>query len=613
MLKIARSIVVFAFIICLSSTAAHAAFTTMATPVNAGVGVAADPSGNAVYFTEWSTGSLKRIALTPPGCSAPACPVTTVASGFSHPQDVALDMVHNTAYVTTRDDPGTTGALWRVDLTTGVRTLITFNLGAPHQIALDVAANAAYVVGFTSGRLWKINLTTGSKTTIFSGLGSPVGLTLKADRTRAYVTEQAPARVAEIDVATHTRIRNVVTGLVSPFYLSWTDPAELALYVVERAPNNDVLRVDLSTSSGVPTFTGLPSNPSGISVNGLGAAAYITTNGSVIRVDLSGLAMGEPVFIGVGNTPSTSINALGYANTVHTLPPYFDSTDAPFGGTLNIFGNLNNFRALGATHYRVNVNDGSTTTALTNTWNTTHYNPVTGFYEPFAVAPVNVPAVPTPFDHLYEISSDYPLLATRWWPPFLMLRWPSGANGTFTFSVEIFKVSGTTVTNLTPLLPVAKNKLVLRIDNDPPEADILHIYQHGSLAPLSVCQIIQPPAFPAFPGALPLDFEIKASDPNGHLLSYGVTAYFGHTSPPATVLSDTFVPGHVVGLPPHLWFGTSSLRGPAAGWIPPCNCAYTFIIDVWKRTIDGNGYFIHSGAHQSITIMNAGPVGTTCP
>jgi hypothetical protein len=579
----------------------------MASPVSAGVGVAADPSGNAVYFTEWSTGALKRIALTPAGCSSPACPVTTVASGFSHPQDVALDMAHNTAYVTTRDDPGTTGAFWRVDLTTGVRTLITFNLGAPHQIALDVAANAAYVVGFTSGRLWKINLTTGSKTTIFSGLGSPVGLTLKADRTRAYVTEQAPARLAEIDVATHTRIRNVVTGLVSPFYVSWTDPAELALYVVERAPNNDVLRVDLSSSTSVAVFTGLPSNASGISVNAMGTAAYITTNTNVIRVDLTGLAMGEPVFISVGNVPSTSINSFGYANTVHTSPPYFDSTDAPFGGTLNIFGNLNNFRALGATHYRVNVSDGSTTTALVNTWNTSHFNPVTGIYEPFAVAPIAG-------DNRYEISSEYPLLAARWMPAFLMMRWPSGVNGTYTFSVEIFNLTGTTWTNLTSLLPAAKNQLVLRIDNDPPEADILHIYHHGSLTPLSVCDIVTTPPF-ASPPTNQLDFEIKASDPNGHLLNYGVVAYFGHTSPPQTVMSDTFVPGHVVGPPnlPHLWYGVTSLRGPASGWTPPCNCAYTFIIDVWKRTINGYAYFIHAGAHQSITIMNAGPVGTTCP
>ncbi len=610
--RIARLLAIIAFVL---SPTAYAAFTVVAPGVNAGVGVAADPSGNTVYFTEWNTGFLKRIDLaSSPGCAP--CPVVPVLGGFSHPQDVALDAVHNVAYVTTRDDPGTTGALWRVDLSTSARTLITFNLGAPHQIALDVATNSAYIVGFTSGRLWKVNLATGSKSTVISGLTSPVGVTLRADRTRAYVTEQAASgRLAEIDVATHTRIRNVVTGLTQPFYVSWTNPAELALYVVERNPANDVRRVDLGSSTTVTPFTGLPSNPSGISVNAIGGAAYVTTNSNVIRLDLGALAIGEPVFLGVGNTPSTSISALGYANTTSSAPPYFNATDAPFGGTLNIFGNLQNFRQLGATHYRVNVNDGTTTTSLKLSWNTTHYNITTGIFEPFPVAPIAAG------DDRYLISTDYsdgttPDLSSRWWPPFLMMRWPSGVNGTYTFSVEILKLTGTTWTDLTGLLPAAKNKLVLKIDNDPPDVDLTAIYRHGVPAPLAVCDLLTTPAFPP---ATPLDFRIKAFDANGHLLSYSVTAYFGHLSPPVTVFADTFVPGHVVGGSPHLWTGPPSLRtndpgGPLpSGWTPPCNCAYTFILDVWKRTIDGSNYIIRAESHQSITIMNAGAPGTTCP
>ena len=41
---------------------AHA-FTNIATGLNGAVGIAADPTGSAVYFTEWNTGALKRIAL----------------------------------------------------------------------------------------------------------------------------------------------------------------------------------------------------------------------------------------------------------------------------------------------------------------------------------------------------------------------------------------------------------------------------------------------------------------------------------------------------------------------------------------------------------------------
>ncbi|HXB55402.1 MAG TPA: hypothetical protein VN461_11500 [Vicinamibacteria bacterium] len=570
------------------------AFTTIATGLNAAIGVSADPSGNAVYFTEWNTGALKRITLTP-GCDATTpCPVTTVAGGFSHPEDVALDTDHGVAYVTTRDDPGTTGALWRVDLTTGIRTLITFNLGAPHQIVLDIATDTAYVIGFDAGRLWKIELATGSKTTIMSGLGHPVGLALTADRTRAYVTEQTPARLAEIDVALRARIRNVVTGLTGPFYLSWTDPAQIALFLVQRAPANNVLRVDLPTSISAVAISGLPAQASGISLNAIGGAAYVTSNSSVVRADLGTLPMGEPVFLSVGNVPSTSI-VDGYATTP---PGYFMQVkDSPFGGTLNIFGNFTNFKGLGATHYRVNVSkDGSPPTPLMQTWNASRWNPVTSLYETAAIAPDG--------SGRYEIPVEYPAHPERWVPPFLMMRWPSGVNGMYTFTVEIFTfVPPSTWTPLTPLLPPAKNQLTVKIDNDPPNVDLVNIFLHGAVTPLGVCALVSSPSGTAY------DVEITANDPNGALLSYGVTAYFGHNAASTVIATESYA-SHVNADGPHLWHGVNHFRGPAAGWTPTCNCAHTFFVDVWKRTIDGYGYLIYKNAHQSITIMTA---PSTCP
>jgi DNA-binding beta-propeller fold protein YncE len=584
-------------IVALLGQTAHA-FTNMATGLHAAIGVAADPSGSAVYFVEWNTGALKRIALTP-GCDATTpCPITTVAAGFSHPQDVALDIVHGAAYVTTRDDPGTTGAFWRVDLATGTRSLVTFNLGAPHQIALDIATDSAYVVGFDSGRLWKIELATGSKTTIMTGLGHPVGLALTADRTRAYVTEQTPPRLAEIDVALHARIRNVVTGLTSPFYLSWTDPAQIALYLVERSPTNDVLRVDLPTSLSAPAITGLPSQASAISLNALGGVAYISADASVVRADLATLPMGEPVFLSVGNVPSTSI-VDGYATT--PLAYFLQLKDSPFGGTLNIFGNFTNFKGLGATHYRVNVSkDGGAPVPLMQTWNATRWNPITSLYESAAIAP--------DAQGRYEIPSEYPSHPERWVPPFFMMRWPSGVNGMYTFTVEIFQfVSPATWNPLTALLPVPKNQLTVKIDMDPPDVDLVHLYQHGQAAPLDTCAIVTSPPFPAISR---YDAQITANDPNGHLLSYSVTAYFGHTSPASTVIPTESYSSHVNADGLHLWRGVVNFRGPAAGWQATCNCAHTFFVDAWKRTTDGYGYLIHKNAHQSITIMNAGP---TCP
>ena len=610
--KFPRLFCLIALVVGLVSPAAFA-LTNMATGLTAGVGVAADPAGNAVYYVDWNAGTLRKIRLMPPECTAATpCPVSTVASGFSHPQDVALDMAHNHAYVSTRDDPGTTGSLWRVDLGSGAKTLITFNLGAPHQIVLDMATNTAYVVGFDIGRLWKINLATGSKSTVGIGLDHPVGLAVTADRTRAYITEQpavAAPRLAEYDIATHVRIRNVVTGLTAPFFVSWTDAAQIALYLVQRSPVNNVLRVDLTAATSVPVIAGLPLGASGIALDAFGSVAYVTADQFVVRADLATLDMGEPVFVAVGHVPSTKI-VDGYATT---NPGYFFQVkDSPFGGTLNIFGNFNIWKSLGATHYRVKVSkDGGAPSVLALSWNSHLFSTVSNQYELTAVGPVPGTA------NRYAIPAEYPLLATRWWPPFLMMQWPSGANGMYTFSVEIWKLTPpATWTDLTPALPALKNKLTVKIDNDPPIVDLTKIRNHTTGTELDTCAVVSTPPFPppTPPGPLTLDFKLTANDPNGHLLSYGVTAYFGHNSPPATAVPADSYASHVNADGLHLWKGPApNLIAPPAGWTPPCNCAYTFFLDVWKRTIDGYSYLLHGQSHQSITIMNAAPAGTTCP
>jgi hypothetical protein len=568
----------------------------LATGVAAGIGVASDPVNSNIYYVEFNGGTLKRIHVNA-GCdlTSPAtCPISTVASGFSHPEDVALDVDHGLAYVTTRDDTGTTGALWRVDLGTSSKSLVTFNLGAPSQIALDTPTNSGYVVGFDSGKLWKIDLTTGAKVAMMTGLGHPVGLAITADRTRAYVTEQTPARLSEIDLALHTRIRDVATGLTSPFFLSWTDPAQFALYLVQRDPANNVLRVDLPSSTTTPVITGLPFRPSGIAVNLVAGAAYVATDSKVVKVALATLPMSEPVFLGVGNVPSTKI-VDGYATTD---PGYFfEVKDSPFGGTLNILGNLSNFKALTATHYRVNVSyEGGAPTPLTLSWNTYHWNTVTSQFDLTPVSPISG-------DDRYEIPADYPAHAERWYPSFLMMRWPSGSNGNghYTLTVEIFKKTGSTWTDLTSSL-TSGNSLTVLVDNSGFNVDVVAIRQHGSTTPVVACTIVSS-------GVSKFDMEITAYDPNQHFLSYTLTALWGHNGS-ATVASDTYAPSHVDAEGPHLWSGVINTWVPPAGWQAQCNCAHTFYLDAWKRTIDGYNYLLHGAAHQSITINNT---GTTCP
>ncbi|MBI5042526.1 MAG: hypothetical protein HZC10_01550 [Nitrospirae bacterium] len=582
--------------------------------LTAAVGAAIDESKNQLYFVEYNptgNGTLKRINL-PPQCGTPTTPacsttITTIASGFSHPEDVQLDLAHGFAYVTTRDDPGTTGALWKVNISTGAKTMVTFNLGAPQQLVLDTANNQAFVVGYDDGRLRRIDLTTGAKTPVYgttpaTKLGHPVGLAITKDKKYAYVTEQdAPARISKIDLTIGVKDSNpVVTGLTAPFFLAWTDNSQNSLYVVERDPANRVSRVDLISKTKNDAITGLPWRPSGIVVSGSGTPVFVTTDSKIVKVDMVVLDLTQPVFMGVGHVPATSI-VNGYATTA---PGYFFQVKhSPFGGTLNIFGNLNNFKALGATHYEVLVSkDGGAFVPLNLSWNMYKWNPTTMTYELVPVAPV---AGTT----RYSIPAEYPLNAAWWYPPFLFMQWPSGENGLYTFKVNIY--SGATVGAPLPGLPAGLNSLTVRIDNTPQDVKILSIWQKGTPdKEIKPCDIVST-------GNNQYYFKITAYDPNHHLLSYGLSALWGDNKS-ASIAADSYS-AHVDAEGPYLWSGIANTKVPATVWSASCNCAHTFYLGAWKRTIDGYNYILYRDYHKSITINNTGvtsgcsPCGFPCP
>jgi DNA-binding beta-propeller fold protein YncE len=613
-----------------ASTALATTKTLLATGLSAPVGAALDESKNQLYFVEYNpaaNGKLKRITL-PPACAAPACAGTiqTIAGGFSHPEDVQLDLAHGYAYLTTRDDAGTSGALWKVKLSTGAKTMVTFNLGAPQQIFLDVANNQAFTVGYDDGRLRRIDLTTGAKTPVATGLHHPVGLAVTQDRKYAYVTEQdAPARISKIDLTTGANLGPIIVNgvggvsLVSPFFLAWTDSSQNSLYVAERGAANKVSRVEILTYSKnealteaapVPAWWGWPT---GIVVSSLGSKAFVTTGSAVIQADLVDLTdlTKEPIFTMVGNVPSGKISDFGYANTD---PGYFYSVKhSPFGGTLNIFGNLSRFKSppLNASYYQVQVSkDGGPYVPLNLSWNVYKYNTATGEDDLVPVAPD--PAAPNPAaGPKYLIPAEYPLNAARWKPPFLMMRWPSGENGLYAFRVRIFNAAGGNIP-----FPVAwKNSLAVMIDNTPPEVKLVSIWQKGCpgnpAKEVMACDIVS-----AAPNQF--YFRITANDPNQHLLNYGLTAMWGdNQSEP--VYADSYS-NHVAMASPHAWGGVQNFDvprslpgsgGAATTWSAHIKCAHTFYLGAWKRTIDGYNYLLYRDYHKSITINNTGSLCLT--
>jgi hypothetical protein len=582
--------------------------------LNAAMGAALDQSNNHLYFVENSAGTLKRVTLYSPHT------VDTIATGFTNPNDVELDLPHGLAYVTQQD-----GILYKIAISSiigspvvgppiivGIPDIVTFNIGAPQQLVLDLANNQAYTVGNSDNILYRIDLTTGVKTLLFSTLIQPVGLAVTSDMQFAYVAEQSiPPKISKIDLTLASWVEDVVpSGLTNPTFLAWTDATQSSLYVVQQAapPGNKVSRVDLDITPATPydvvtNAEGLALQPSGIVVAAASTPLYVTTDQKIQKADLFGLS--GNIFMGVGHVPSTDIDPIdGYATTA---PGYFYQVkNAPFGGTLNIFLNLENFRSWGASHYEVMIDDGGGPVSISNiSWKTNKWDDIDKKYKPFTMAPD-----PDDGDHSkYEIPIDGGIYDSGlWYPPYFALRWPSGDNGLYTFTVALYQKTGTAFTPISiPAAMVPLNEMTLRIDNTPPLVNIQNIIQNKPpMTNIDPCVIVNS-------GNNEFFFKITANDAEGHLYSYGLTALYADNKY-LSIAGDSY--GNHINPPPPpyvpvLWSGVVNETVPTIAKAVPCNCAYTFYLWAWGRTINGYNRIQYVRYHKSITIDL--PTLSVCP
>jgi hypothetical protein len=328
--------------------------------------------------------------------------------------------------------------------------------------------------------------------------------------------------------------------------------------------------------------------------------------------------------MGVGNVPADRI-INGYATTD---PGYFYQVrHSPFGGTLNIFANLVNFRSLGATHYEVQVSkDGGPYSPLGLSWNMYKWNTTTLKNDPAAIAPE-----PATTKYRIRLEADGTYHSELWYPPFLSMRWPSGENGLYTFTVRIYRKTGAVYTDISGSLPAALNSLTLLIDNTPATVKLLNICQKGVAgAPGDPClpdKEVRPCDIVAGPPATnSYYFKLTAYDAGHHLLNYWLSALWGDNKS-ETLYSDSYG-NHVDAEGPYRWSGVANFivprdapasAGSPAAWHAKCNCAHTFYLGSWKRTIDGYNYILYGDYHKSVTINNttvtcgAGPCGFACP
>ncbi|MEN3335544.1 MAG: hypothetical protein V7641_4909 [Blastocatellia bacterium] len=302
-----------------------------------------------------------------------------IGTGYVQPEDIAVNAVEKTAYVTER-----TGSLLKVDLSNANRaaaTVVASGLQAPHQMHLDEVHQQAYVVEFANpGRLLRIDLNTKQQTVLLNGLNNAIGLLISADLAYAYISEQSGGgRISRYSLQNGVRLE-IASGLTNPFFLTWANPAQTAMFVAERDPANRISIVD--TVPGPGSVRQLVSNvgvrPS--SVASIDAARLlICCDAEIDMADLlAGIIPATGLFKGIGLVPWNLITAAGKADTTtQPLYPYQFAKDSPFGGVLSL--EVNHLLALlaGARFYRVLV-DG---VVRLDTWWDLQLNAANGKYE----------------------------------------------------------------------------------------------------------------------------------------------------------------------------------------------------------------------------------------
>ncbi len=563
----------------LSRTVQAIDITTIVGGLNGAYGSDYVISLNQAFFVERYAGNIHRINMADHSHSV-------IGTGYNEPTDIAITADKAHAYVV---ENGGSGTLLLVNLASANRaaaTVVSTNIAGIGgqilgQLALDEAHGYAYVIqnsGF--GVLWRINLVGGAKTKVLSNFETnPWGLLLTKDLTFAYYTELGlSGKVKRINLNTNTR-ETLATGLNNPSYLCWADSSESAILVAESGAGR-VSSINLTTTpaSVQQIVTGLP-NINTESVRRISEdSLLVCMDPSVVEVNLSPFTASGPILLGIGHVPFDRIFA-GYADTTGDPGYFFQVKDAPFGGTLSLM--INHEGAynppLKARYYKVLVDGVEQKQSWSDyRWNGSQFvletmNPdSTGYYT------VRIPGV-------------------IWYNHWLGYRLDTSGltNGMHTITVSLYKKNKGFINSYS---------LNVMIDNRWPTARIDKIYHDGH--DVSTCAIVD-----GSDGSFSdtFTFCITAYDNEGHLLSWRLDALWGDNKS-KFIASGSYTPAS-----PPIWYGTAcppDPEVPSPAW-DACvigdptsvQCAHTFYLSVWDRTIDGYNHIHWSGFHKSITIM----------
>jgi hypothetical protein len=296
---------------------------------------------------------------------------------------------------------------------------------------------------------------------------------------------------------------------------------------------------------------------------------YFSRNGVAPSADLG------PVMGSVGLIPTTKIDS-GTGKATTAAGYYVTAQNDAFGGLLNLIGNHAQLQALktaGATKYRIKKAEGAggAFSNFNSAW--FNYKWVASEYVLESFGPDASDFYPMP-DPAVDYSIDD-----------LLVQFDSTrlSTGIHRFQVEFFNAVGAVVS-----APAPAQTLTLYIDNNVPQVKINDIWHGG--AKVAACDIVEMTS-PA--DGVTVNFD--ATDPEGNLHSYSVTASWGDGSS-AGIESASYDAG-VMG---PSWSGVTNKT--SALFVPVRTCAHAFNVTAWARTTNGYGRIGHNSASRFITI-----------
>ena len=257
----------------------------MSTPVvlssglTGGVGLHLDDAGTTVVFAQFG-GSIATLDVA-------TSTVTTLGTGYTELEDAVLSGDASRVYAVERGGDLLVAPVLGADR--AAATVISCGLRCPQQLVLFEDAGVIWVVEYADpGRLVEVSLTDGAQRVLSSGLRFAVGLVASSDRTRAYVSEQDPGahRLSVVEVGTGA-VSSVLTGLTSPFFLSWYR-TDTELLLTERDPVNRISLVDVGVAGAaertlVAASAGFRPSAAVVAANTL----YVTTDTELLGYDVT--------------------------------------------------------------------------------------------------------------------------------------------------------------------------------------------------------------------------------------------------------------------------------------------------------------------------------------